>query len=86
MYSERLAYGLVLYSYAEPIAFRKSGRTLLVELEWKYSRTTDRHRKLILGFATEASFAVDPVTREEGRTLAGLNPTAAPSANLPRYF
>jgi len=75
---------LTLFSYKEPIAIRESGRSLLVELEWKYSRTTDRHRKLLLGLAEEASFSVREITREEIRALAGMDPHESPRG-LPTY-
>lgn len=40
--------GLALFSYNEPIAILigSDGDYLALELDWKYSRTTDRHRRL----------------------------------------
>ena len=84
MHSRRSGDGLALFSYDEPIAFRESNRCILVELEWKYSRTTDRHRRLLMNLAAEASVKTREVTREEVRGLAGLNP-AAPPQPLPSF-
>lgn len=85
MHSKRVGRGLALFSYAEPIAFWKPKRRLVVELRWKYSRTTGRHRKLILVLAAEESIEVREVTREEIRSLAGLDPTAPPPRLSYRY-
>ena len=78
MHSKRSGRGLALFSYGEPVAFRKSKRCRVVELEWKYSRTTERHRKLLMSLVAEASMDAREVTREEIRALAGLNPLAPP--------
>jgi hypothetical protein len=78
MHAKRAGGGLALFSYGEPIAFREVGGRLLVEREWKYSRTTERHRKLLAKLLADASFAAEEVTREEIRGFAGLDPTAPP--------
>src|SRR4051794_20302820 len=70
--------GLALFSYDEPIAMRQSKRHLMVELEWKYSRTTMCHRRLLLKHVDTTSVDLTPVSREEIRLQAGLDPVAPP--------
>jgi hypothetical protein len=71
--------GLVFYSFEEPIALLDDKRetALYMELEWKYSRTTARHRNLLLA-AARGRYEVRPLTREQIRERVGLDPTAPP--------
>ena len=69
--------GLTLFSYAEPIAIRSGDDRLDVELDWRYSRTTSRHRRLLLSMLNDR-FDTTLVTREVIRRAAGLDPLAPP--------
>jgi hypothetical protein len=74
--SRQTAGGLALFSYEEPIAVRVGDNSLDVELDWKYSRTTESHRKFLLTLAE--GFQLNKISREEIRKRIGLNPIAPP--------
>lgn len=69
---------LALLSYVEPIAAWRGEHDLVVELDWKYSQTTNSHRRLLVRLADEQGLTLKKVTREQIRALAGLDPAASP--------
>ena len=71
--------GLTLFSYDEPIALLDDRmKTVYAELDWKYSRTTTRHRALLSSAAAASGHEVQRLSREEIRARTGLDPHAPP--------